>query len=127
MVILLGFPTSTPGESVIGASDNYAIKYDEIQINVEGRTLGAIDFILEEESSQKLQHWEVAIKFYLLHECPDMVWSLTSRPPDKKLDRMLSYQLGMSSSPGSLLSNIQDRCQFKTSPHAGGVYIPTPS
>ena len=93
----LGFLYQHLCEQVITASPNYSIKHDEIQINVEGRTLGAIDFILEEESSQKLEHWEVAIKFYLLHE---QTWFGPNSHDqlDKKLDRMLSHQLEMSSS-----------------------------
>ncbi|MFA0039507.1 DUF1853 family protein [Vibrio sp. 10N.261.52.A1] len=93
----LGFLYQHLCEQVIMTSDNYSIKHDEIQINVEGRTLGAIDFILEDTSSQKLEHWEVAIKFYLLHE---QTWFGPNSHDqlDKKLDRMLCHQLGMSSS-----------------------------
>ena len=93
----LGFLYQHLCEQVITASDNYSIKHDEIQINVEGRTLGAIDFILEKANDQKLEHWEVAIKFYLLHE---QTWFGPNSHDqlDKKLERMLSHQLGMSSS-----------------------------
>ncbi|MGF1755454.1 DUF1853 family protein [Vibrio makurazakiensis] len=93
----LGFLYQHLCEQIINASSNYSIKYDEVQINVEGRTLGAIDFILEEERNHKLQHWEVAIKFYLLHE---QTWFGPNSHDqlDMKLNRMLSHQLAMSSS-----------------------------
>ena len=50
----LGFLYQHLCEQVIIASDNYSIKHDEIQINVEGRTLGAIDFIRKPIDNEKL-------------------------------------------------------------------------
>lgn len=46
---------------------DYHSVYEELQINAQGRTLGAIDFI-NEHRSQSWQHWEVAVKFYLLKQ-----------------------------------------------------------
>ncbi|MFA0568643.1 DUF1853 family protein [Vibrio gallaecicus] len=93
----LGFLYQHLCEQVIIASPNHSIKHDEIQINVDGRTLGAIDFIVENQQSNLLEHWEVAIKFYLLHE--DIWFGPNSHDQlDKKLERMLNHQLAMSSS-----------------------------
>ncbi|MCW0468867.1 DUF1853 family protein [Vibrio chagasii] len=51
---------------------------------------------LEDTSSQKLEHWEVAIKFTYFMSKHGLVPILDQL--DKKLDRMLCHQLGMSSS-----------------------------
>ncbi|MCC4790006.1 DUF1853 family protein [Vibrio splendidus] len=118
----LGFLYQHLCEQVIEASPDYSVKYDEIQINVEGRTLGAIDFILEEESSQNLQHWEVAIKFYLLHE---QTWFGPNSHDqlDKKLDRMLTHQLGMSSSTAFIEQYPQIDVDSKHLLMQGRLYI----
>jgi len=93
----LGFLYQHLCEQVINSSPNHAITHDEIQINVDGRTLGAIDFIVENQQSNLLEHWEVAIKFYLLHG--DIWFGPNSHDQlDKKLERMLNHQLAMSSS-----------------------------
>ncbi|NRF15698.1 DUF1853 family protein [Vibrio coralliilyticus] len=79
-------------------SGRYSVELEEVQIHREnGQTLGAIDLILKNESSNQLEHWEVAIKFYLLHQG---IWYGPNAHDqlDKKLDRMLSHQLKMSSS-----------------------------
>jgi hypothetical protein len=93
----LGFVYQHLCQTLIENSPHYSIAHDEIQINVDGRTLGAIDFILEDKRSAHLEHWEVAIKFYLLHE---NTWYGPNAHDqlDKKFDRMLSHQLKMSSS-----------------------------
>ena len=48
-------------------SDHYLAVHEELQINHQGKTLGAVDFVVE-TSQKEWQHWEVAIKFYLLHQ-----------------------------------------------------------
>ena len=59
----LGFLYQHLCEQVIEASPDYSVKYDEIQINVEGRTLGAIDFILrrrEQPESCNIGKWRLS-------------------------------------------------------------------
>ncbi|MCK6262180.1 DUF1853 family protein [Vibrio sp. ZSDE26] len=76
---------------------DYQVELDEIQINsASGQTIGAIDLILHNIDTRSYEHWEVAIKFYLLHKG---VWYGPNAHDqlDKKLDRMLSHQLKMSS------------------------------
>lgn len=95
----LGFLYQYLCTELITYSDEYHLEAEEIQINREsGQTLGAIDFILKNQATSRLEHWEVAIKFYLLHQG---TWYGPNAHDqlDKKLDRMLTHQLKMSSSP----------------------------
>lgn len=81
------------------ASKQYVVEIEELQLNDEhGKTLGAIDLILRNTATHQYEHWEVAIKFYLLHQG---VWYGPNAHDqlDKKLERMLSHQLKMSRSP----------------------------
>ena len=70
---------------------------EEVQLNENGKTLGAIDLIVNNTQHNQLEHWEVAIKFYLLHQG---TWFGPNAHDqlDKKLDRMLNHQLLMSKS-----------------------------
>lgn len=43
----------------------YAIVENNVQINIDGETLGEIDFIVFDKKSKKTMHWELAVKFYL--------------------------------------------------------------
>jgi len=72
---------------------DYRVELEEFQVQQGKQTLGAIDFIVR---NQELEHWEVALKFYLLH---DGLWFGPEGQDrlDIKLDRMLNHQLAMSS------------------------------
>lgn len=74
---------------------DFQVEAEEIQLQHKGQTLGAIDFIVRHLPSNALQHWEVAIKFYLLK---DGLWFGPNAHDqlDKKLTRMISHQLQMS-------------------------------
>ncbi|OEF24025.1 DUF1853 family protein [Vibrio rumoiensis] len=74
---------------------DYQLLAEEIQLNHNGRTLGAIDFIVENQLDQTTEHWEVAIKFYLLFE--GLWYGPNSKDRlDLKLSHMLEHQLEMS-------------------------------
>lgn len=81
---------------------NYQLIAEEVQLNHDGRTLGAIDFIVELFHQHTLkntfEHWEVAIKFYLLF---DGLWFGPNSKDrlDLKLSHMLQHQLPMSQHP----------------------------
>lgn len=93
----LGFLYQHLCTELLNHSDRYSIVLDEAQINHDnGQTLGAIDLILNNNESGQLEHWEVAIKFYLLHKG---TWFGPNAHDqlDKKLARMLTHQLKMSS------------------------------
>ena len=75
------------------ANPLFQLLEEEVQLHSNKKTLGAIDFLIEHE--HRIEHWEVAIKFYLLH---DGLWyGPDSRDRlDIKLDHMLNHQLKMS-------------------------------
>ncbi len=56
-------------ERIVGellkASRNFKVLYENVQIIENKRTIGEIDFILQETRTQKLIHLEFAYKFYL--------------------------------------------------------------
>ncbi|CAH0533887.1 hypothetical protein VST7929_01764 [Vibrio stylophorae] len=68
---------------------------EEIQIQGEQRTLGAIDFIVHNKINHRFEHWEVACKFYLAYQGqwlgPNASDSLT-----RKMTHMLAHQLPLS-------------------------------
>ena len=43
----------------------YEIVENNVQIILDGQTLGEIDFIVYDKSAKKTVHWELAVKFYL--------------------------------------------------------------
>lgn len=92
----LGFLYQHLCTEIFKRDEHYAIELEEVQLSENGRTLGAIDLIVNNLPSHQLEHWEVAIKFYLLK---DGIWYGPNAHDqlDKKLDRMLTHQLSMSS------------------------------
>ncbi len=93
----LGFVYQYVCQQLFQLSGRYSIIKEEIQLHQHGRTLGAIDFILKNQETQAIEHWEVAIKFYLLH---NTLWYGPNAQDrlDLKLNKMLKHQLKMSSS-----------------------------
>jgi hypothetical protein len=51
---------------LIRTSSNYEMIYENIQIKKDEKTIGEIDFIIEQTSSKQQIHLELAYKFYLL-------------------------------------------------------------
>lgn len=43
----------------------YEVVENNVQINIDGETLGEIDFIVFDKLEKKTLHWELAVKFYL--------------------------------------------------------------
>ncbi len=78
-------------------SPHYQLLAEEIQLSEQGRTLGAIDLIVHNLAQDVTEHWEVAIKFYLLHKGhwygPNAHDQL-----ELKLPHMVNHQLQMSQS-----------------------------
>lgn len=50
---------------LIKSASNYSVLYENLQIIEEERTIGEIDFILQNENTKQLLHVELAYKFYL--------------------------------------------------------------
>ncbi|MFA0084577.1 DUF1853 family protein [Vibrio sp. 10N.261.51.F12] len=74
---------------------NYTVLAEEIQLQEGKRTLGAIDFLLQNQRNGDVEHWEVAIKFYLLKDGQWFGPNAKDRL-DLKLSRMMHHQLMMS-------------------------------
>jgi hypothetical protein len=74
----------------------------DVQVTQEKRTLGAFDFIVRNPEGG-IEHWEVAVKYYLLLGQPDD-WACWIGPNqrdrlDKKVNRMRDHQLALSTRP----------------------------
>jgi hypothetical protein len=50
---------------LIKSSTNYKVLYENIQVIEDKKTIGEIDFIIEDEKTKQLIHMELAYKFYL--------------------------------------------------------------
>ncbi|MGF1737479.1 DUF1853 family protein [Photobacterium satsumensis] len=76
----------------------YELLAEEIQLTVDKRTLGAVDFLVKDLRSGRVEHWEVAIKFFLAYENS---WPGPNARDDldKKANKMLSHQLMISDHP----------------------------
>ncbi|SHE95451.1 DUF1853 family protein [Vibrio gazogenes] len=80
------------------ASPTYTLTAEEVQIIANGKTLGAVDFILNNQHTSQQEHWEVAIKFYLLHQ--ELWFGPNAKDRlDIKLQHMLKHQLPLSAHP----------------------------
>lgn len=69
---------------------------EDIQIFENNRTVGSIDYLVK-MPNMKIEHWEIAVKFYLLFE-NQWLGPNANDSLDKKLDKMLSKQLALSDS-----------------------------
>ncbi|WP_428772059.1 DUF1853 family protein [Vibrio sp.] len=94
----LGFVYQHLCQQWLHHSRQFEIKAEELQLNHDGQTIGAIDFIVENHQQRQTEHWEVAIKFYLLHQG---LWYGPNAKDrlDKKLAHMLNHQLTLSQKP----------------------------
>jgi hypothetical protein len=63
--IRLGHRVEKIVSNLIEASTNYKIHYENLQIKEGNKTIGEIDFIIEEIQTKLLIHLELAYKFYL--------------------------------------------------------------
>lgn len=79
----------------------YKIAANNLQVHSEGRTLGEFDLLVEGPNG--IEHWELAIKFYINQHNPhDPRYWFGPDPTDTlatKLDRLNSHQLRLSEQP----------------------------
>lgn len=61
----LGHLVESVVQDLIKSSSNYRLLNDNIQLIESGKTLGEIDFIIQEKASKQITHLELAYKFYL--------------------------------------------------------------
>lgn len=94
----LGFIYQSICQQLFTLTPRYNAVSEEIQLNEHGKTLGAIDFIVKNRQTNEYEHWEVAIKFYLLHQGRWYGPNAEDRL-DRKLSHMLNHQLTLSSHP----------------------------
>ncbi|WP_028024977.1 DUF1853 family protein [Enterovibrio calviensis] len=80
----------------IESHPKYQLVTEEIQVAKDGRTLGAVDFVVKNPAGE-LEHWEVAIKFYLAF---DTDWHGPNAKDTlaKKYEKMVHQQLLLSES-----------------------------
>ena len=94
----LGFYYQWLWQQLIAAHPDYLLVAEEIQLKWNKQTLGAIDFLVKNTITGQLEHWEVAIKFYLAFQNswpgPNANDNL-----DKKTARMLEHQLALCDHP----------------------------
>ena len=80
------------------------------QVREEGRTLGEIDFLVEEPSTGHLHHIETAVKFYLLKGDPNRLDHYIGPNPvdrlQKKLHRLVDHQIRISEEPDHLPDHL---------------------
>ena len=94
----LGFFYQWLWQQLITHHPCYELLAEEIQLSVDKRTLGAVDFLVKNLKTGEMEHWEVAIKFYLAFE--DRWPGPNARDDlDKKANKMLSHQLMLSDHP----------------------------
>ncbi len=91
----LGFVYQHLCSQLFTSTPTYSSIAEEIQLNHDGKTIGAVDFIVKNKKSQQFEHWEVAVKFYLLHQG---LWYGPNAQDrlDLKLAHMLNHQLPLS-------------------------------
>lgn len=80
-----------------------------IQVAGQGRTLGELDFVFREPSSGRVEHHEIAVKFYLgcqpdLNAPPLWYGPNTSDRLDLKAARLLDHQARMAERPETILA-----------------------
>ncbi len=88
----LGFIYQTLWQRWLEQSPTFEVCESELQLIDNKKTLGEIDFIVKNRINNQFEHWEVAIKFYLLQSDywygPNAIDRL-----DKKFTHMLERQL----------------------------------
>ena len=94
----LGFYYQWLWQQLILNHPHYELIAEEVPLSSDKQTIGAIDFLVRNQHSQQIEHWEVAIKFYLAFE---QSWPGPNARDtlDKKAKRMLTHQLMLSNHP----------------------------
>lgn len=81
----------------------YRLVGRNLAVRAKNITLGELDFLVEERQSGELQHWEVAVKFYLGvapgGELAHWVGPGLKDRLDMKVKRLLEHQLALSHTP----------------------------
>lgn len=94
----LGFYYQWLWLQLINSHPDYALVAEEVQLNWQNQTLGAIDFLVKNLRTNEVEHWEVAIKFYLAYQ-GQWLGPNASDNLDKKTARMVDHQLRLTEHP----------------------------
>nr|WP_086940803.1 DUF1853 family protein [Thaumasiovibrio occultus] len=92
----LGFYYQWLVRQAIIASNDYDLIAEEVIIQGDKQTLGAIDFLVRDRVTSELEHWEVALKFYL-QSGSQWLGPNVKDALERKYERMLSHQLRLTS------------------------------
>ncbi|MGF1690465.1 DUF1853 family protein [Photobacterium kagoshimensis] len=97
----LGFYYQWLWLQLIEAHPNYVLIAEEVQLNWQHQTLGAIDFLVKDTQTNTLEHWEVAVKYYLAYQ-EQWLGPNANDNLDKKTARMVEHQLRLTDHPAYL-------------------------
>ena len=85
-------------------SPQYELLAHNQQINIDGITAGAFDFIVRDLNDGVIEHWEVACKFYIRDGQGDQLsdWFGPARNDrfDRKFGHLLTHQIALSKNAG---------------------------
>ncbi|EMP56995.1 hypothetical protein MSNKSG1_03011 [Marinobacter santoriniensis NKSG1] len=99
----LGFYFERLYESLLTDLLGWEILLKNQQVQTEGRTLGELDFVVFNRNENRIEHHEIAIKFYLGvpgHDGPDRWYGPNARDRlDLKTDRLLNQQTRLTRRP----------------------------
>ena len=88
----------------------WRVRWHDVQIQENKRSIGAIDFILEKDGT--LEHWEMTVKFYLQHKATgkwtDWVGADQRDSLYKKWAHFHNKQLKLSSHPATIAKLAED-------------------
>lgn len=92
-------------------SPRYEVLAHNLQVNHQGRTLGAFDLIVHDKLDQINEHWELACKFYLQDGDGSQIqsWFGPARKDklEKKLQHLLNHQIALSQHPAGREALVQ--------------------
>ncbi|MDD9892707.1 MAG: DUF1853 family protein [Gammaproteobacteria bacterium] len=84
-------------------SENYEVLAHNLQVNSQGRTLGAFDLIVKNHLENTTEHWELACKFYLQDGDSSKIesWFGPARKDKlvEKYQHLLNHQIALSQHP----------------------------
>ncbi|SEA44937.1 DUF1853 family protein [Microbulbifer marinus] len=80
---------------------HYELLYRNLPLRAAGRTLGELDFVVRHRPTDHIEHWEVAVKFYLQVSGEYWVGPGLRDRLDIKLARMREHQLPLIRQPAA--------------------------
>ena len=98
---------------ILNQDNRYERLLQNHQILEEKRTVGEIDLILKDTKTGEMEHWEIALKFYLQSQCSrehsEMIGPNAADNLARKIKKLTEYQLPIRSNLGDV--GIRDTSQ----------------